>query len=571
MNKYKFMGCILAASVTLGGALSSCTDGFEEMNTNGLQVDPNTLPFSAQCMEPMQYCYPPQQNMFQFWTNLTTDLYGGYFMTPHSNFTNADLGDNQGHSGGMYENFYLHIFNNTRRIIANCEAKNWNGIAGIMKVVQAYGLLMTTDAYGPLAYTSVLEGKSESEYGYDSQQKLYEIMLTDLKQATDDIAKMDDEQKATLAGFDQWNTNGDVDLWVKTANTLRLRIALRLSKRQTEMNQDGYDLPAIAREVAGNTLANGGKDIMIDKQLENEMWLMFNWGDCGFNANLVTIMSGFKDPRQPLYMTKNTGDITNEKGDQVVVAKNTEYIGIRQASGVPAKGAAQAWANRSGWIQGNNGSSFSMPLPIMKQAEAYFLLAEAKLRGWITDSRSVQQLYEEGIRVSMTNELAYRGSYAGVTAYADNAIDNYINGTTTQIDFVDPTRASLSTAAVNKLSVKWDEGATNEQKLERIITQKWLANFPLSNEAWAEWRRTGYPHFFQGVVNKSNGGIDLADGVRRVIYGSTPADTNPVGYAQGMELLKKEDTHKSSIDMNHNNGNIGGVHLWWDNANKGNF
>ena len=42
------------------------------------------------------YCYPPQQNMFQFWTNLTIDLYGGYFMTPNGNFTNGDMGENRG-------------------------------------------------------------------------------------------------------------------------------------------------------------------------------------------------------------------------------------------------------------------------------------------------------------------------------------------------------------------------------------------------------------------------------------------------------------------------------------------
>ena len=105
------------------------------------------------------------------------------------------------------------------------------------------------------------------------------------------------------------------------------------------------------------------------------MWLMFNWGDCGFNANLVTIMSGTKDPRQPLYMTLNTGDIKNEAGTTTVAA-NSQYLGIRFASGLPAK--PNSWGNFSGWIQGNNGSSYSMPLPIMKAAEAYFLLAEAK-------------------------------------------------------------------------------------------------------------------------------------------------------------------------------------------------
>ena len=127
----------MAVTVLGGGMLSSCTDNFEDLNTNKTQVDPNDLPFSAQCAEPMNYCYPPHQNMFQFWTNLTIDLYGGYFETPHGNFTNCDMGENRGHSGGMYENYYLHIFNNTRRIIASCDAKGQKGLSGVMRVVQA--------------------------------------------------------------------------------------------------------------------------------------------------------------------------------------------------------------------------------------------------------------------------------------------------------------------------------------------------------------------------------------------------------------------------------------------------
>ena len=81
---------MLALAVMGSGMLSSCTDDFEDLNTNKTQVDPDILPFSAQCAEPMNYCYAPHQNMFQFWTNLTIDLYGGYFQTPHGNFTNCD-------------------------------------------------------------------------------------------------------------------------------------------------------------------------------------------------------------------------------------------------------------------------------------------------------------------------------------------------------------------------------------------------------------------------------------------------------------------------------------------------
>ena len=101
-NKILTYAFLMAFPMTVGSIFSSCTDDFEKLNTSNIQVNPADLPFAAQCTEPMTYCYPPQQNMFQFWTNLTIDLYGGYFMTPNGNFTNGDMGENRGHSGGMY-------------------------------------------------------------------------------------------------------------------------------------------------------------------------------------------------------------------------------------------------------------------------------------------------------------------------------------------------------------------------------------------------------------------------------------------------------------------------------------
>lgn len=564
-NKILKYALWMALPVLGSGIMTSCTDSFEDLNTSGVQVDPNELPFSAQCTEPMNYCYPPQQNMFQFWTNLTIDLYGGYFMTPNGNFTNGDMGENRGHSGGMYENYYLHIFNNTRRIIADCDASNQLGLAGVMRIVQAYGTLMTTDAHGPLAYSSILSGEYESYFPFDSQQDIYIAMLKDLDKAITDIQNMTEAEKLTLATFDSW-CQADTELWVKIANTMKLRMALRLSKREAEMSAAGIDLKAVAAAAAPNTLATVNKDIVIDKSLENEMWLMFNWGDCGFNANLVTLMSGMKDPRQPLYMTKNVNDVTVKVGeeDKVVIPKNTEYLGIRFASGLPGK--PNSWSNFSGWIDTPNALGvYSMPLPIFKAAESYFLLAEAKLR-WNIGSESIQSLYENGIRVSMENELAYRGKYAQISAYPANAVEDYINGTTGQIDFVDPANAALSTPALNKLGVKWDEGASNEQKLERIMIQKYLALFPLSTEAWAEQRRTGYPRLFPAYVNESNGAVDTEEGVRRVIYSSNAYDTNAKGLEEGLKLLDKENSSKKGIS-----GDKGGTHVWWDNADKGNF
>ena len=548
---------MLALAVMGGGMLSSCTGDFEDLNTNKTQVDPDILPFSAQCAEPMNYCYPPHQNMFQFWTNLTIDLYGGYFQTPHGNFTNCDMGENRGHSGGMYENYYLHIFNNTRRNITNLDKQDKAGLAGTMRIVQAVGTMQATDAYGPLAYSSIINAESESTYRFDSQQKLYEQMLDDLDKAIAGLQKMDDVEKASLATYDSW-CGGDPAQWIQIANTMKLRIALRLSKRESEMAADGYDLKAIATAAAANTLAVSGKDIVVKNQ-SNELKRMFDWQDCGMNANLVTLMVGMNDPRLPLYMTKNADEIKNEKGE--VTPKNSVYCGIRYASGMAQKGSDGSYGYKmSQWV-----GAYNTPLPIFKAAEAYFLLAEAKLR-WNIGGTSVKDLYEQGIRLSIKNELAYKGSFAGIENISDADIDTYINGTTGQADYVDPGDSEHNCKAVNTLGVKWDDAASKEDQLARIQTQKYIALFPLSNEGWAEQRRTGYPKFFVALVNKSNGDVNTAEGVRRVIYSSNAYDTNAEGVKGGIELLNKENTSKNGIS-----GDKGGTHVWWDNANKGNF
>lgn len=565
-------------SIAFGCISTGCTDGFDDLNTSNIEVDPGDLPFAAQFQEPMTYCYPPQQNMFQFWTNLSIDFYGGYFMTPNGNFGNGNYGENRGHSGGMFENYYLHIFNNTRRLIAQCDGEGKPAVAGVMRIVQAYGTLMTTDTYGPIAYKSAIEG-SETAFAYDKQEDIYNYMLEDLDKAITALKSTSEADAGIIKAADFW-CGGDVNLWIKVANTLKLRMAMRIVKVKPDVAKTKAE-----EAFAGGVLTDTDHDILIDKGLENEMWLMTrSWGDCGFNASLVTIMTGFKDPRIDLYMTKNTAEILYDeyektkddnnntiyikKGDKsktpvdksiaVKIDANKEYLGMRIGSGLPAK--PNQWGNFSGWLDG----TFAMALPIMKVSEAYFLRAEGALRGWNMGG-TAKELYEQGIRTSIKNELAYRGSYAGVKSISEEAISEYINGTTGQNDFVDPVNNENSIKAMNTIGVKWDEGASNEEKLQRIITQKWLANFPLSTEAWAEYRRTGYPKLFPVRVNASNGNVDTDEQIRRSLYSSIAYDTNEKELMKGIELLNQENSSKKF------KGDIGGTRVWWDRADKGNF
>ena len=300
------------------------------------------------------------------------------------------------------------------------------------------------------------------------------------------------------------------------------------------------------------------KDILINEGYSNEQTRMFEWGDSGMNANLITIMEGYEDPRLPLYVTMNQADVTCEDGS--TIPANTRYLGVRGGCNLPAK--PNQWGNFSKIV-----CSYTTAFPIMKAAEGYFLRAEGILRGWNMGGGTAQQWYEEGIRTSIRNEAAYKGIevLAGVTSVSDEEIENYINGTTLQEDFVDPVDKQNNIEAQNDVCVKWDDSASNEKKLQRIMIQKWIANFPISCEGWAEYRRTGYPKFFPNRVNLSNGTIDTDEQVRRLLYSDNEINTNNVELQNGINLLNEENSSSQF------SGDIGGTRVWWDRANVGNF
>ena len=550
LNKILKYTAVSALTLATGVMTVGCTDNFEEY-TDPYELNPDALPFSAQFQEPMSYVYAPQQNLFQYCFSLNIDLFSGYFMTPH-NFNgsgNVDYALNRGFCGGMYENVYLHIFNNTRRLITSCEEQGFVDYAGMMRVIQAYAIQMLTDVYGPVSYTSAIEDPTNgASFSYDKQEDIYNSMFALLDEAIKNFQNPTSDLTSRQS-FDFW-CNGDLDLWIKVANQLKLRMAMRIVKAN----------PTLAKQKAEEAAQAGvlPQDILINQGFSNEQTRMFEWGDAGMNANLITIMEGYNDPRLPLYVTKNQADVTCEDGS--TIASGTKYLGIRGGCNLPAK--PNQWGNFSKIV-----CSYTTAFPVMKAAEGYFLRAEGILRGWNMGGGTAQQWYEDGIRTSIKNEVAYKGIevLAGVTSVSDAEIDAYINGTTLQEDFVDPVDSQNSIKAQNDVCVKWDEGASNEQKLQRIIIQKWIANFPISCEGWAEYRRTGYPKFFPNRVNLSNGTIDTDEQIRRLIYSDNEINTNNAELQKGIELLNQENSSSKFT------GDIGGTRVWWDKANVGNF
>ncbi|MCH5332272.1 MAG: SusD/RagB family nutrient-binding outer membrane lipoprotein, partial [Alistipes sp.] len=176
--------------------------------------------------------------------------------------------------------------------------------------------------------------------------------------------------------------------------------------------------------------------------------------------------------------------------------------------------------------------SQSDPMLIMSAAESYFLKAECAVRGW-NMGNSAQNLYEQGIKVSMQEH--------GVE------IGNYLEGTTAPASYSDNI-GSNSQSNPSSITVKWNEGDSNDQKYERILVQKWLANFPNGWETWTDRRRTGYPRFFRPVTTMGSS-AGLNDIMRRLPYPESEYLTNSENVAAAVQMIGGSDSY--------------GTKLWW--------
>ena len=181
----------------------------------------------------------------------------------------------------------------------------------------------------------------------------------------------------------------------------------------------------------------------------------------------------------------------------------------------------------------------------MNAAEVAFLKAEAAaVFGWNMGGYA-KDFYEEGIRLSFAQWGA--GDASAYIADSQSIPEAY----------VDPAGSNSYSGTLSSVTIAWDEAADTETKQERIITQKWIANWLLGNESWADWRRTGYPKLIPAsdAGNKSNGMVDSQTGARRMPYPRDEYINNPTNIGKAVS-----DYLKGADNMT--------TRLWFDCKNK---
>lgn len=501
----------ILVTAALGFSAAACTGNFEEMNTK---------PYRPTYVTPEQLIAPMMRNIINTHENDSQMIdqmigmeYGGY--TSANTVWNgsgafATYNPRQGWLGSMYGTMFQKTYGNWS-IIRN----STNGVGAVYQlaqIIRVASMLKVTDTYGPIPYTKV--NGQDVAVAYDSQEEVYLAMLEDLKTAIDGIQAYIADNGATglLDGYDVSSYNGDLSKWAKYANSLRLRMAIRMSAT----NQS-----ALARQIAEEAVGHiaglietNGDNLTIAPESKNPYTQSTDWneGELRVNASIVSYMNGYEDPRRADYFTQVGGN----------------YVGLR--SGMENPGAA--YTNTVSKMFFSNGTS--TPMLVMCAAEVAFLKAEGALLGWSMGD-TAENLYKQGVTLSFEQHGA-----SGAAAYL--ASDKVPGGHTDQ-------NSSLSIAATSTVAPAW----ADTDQLERIMIQKWIAMYPYGFEAWCDIRRTGYPKLFQVANNLSSGVVSSVRGMRRVPFSRAEFDTNNANVTAAIALLGGDDT--------------GATDLWWAKKN----
>ena len=523
----------------------------------------------------------PVAHAYQFCYSLGPDNYVQYFCVPHSdfpysNFTLRSTYDMcKGSIGGPGSGFssaklYIAPLLNTEKIDSVPELK------AIFLTLFNYSAIENADLFGPMPYEEFKALRDKSPFKYNDVRTIYYGVKKNLDDAVACLKYYKDNRSEaykqelanvmysylTIVNDPYSKTWQDMEPWIRFANSLKLRMAIHMS---------GIE-PETAKEWAEEAVRDG---VITDVDNEVAIYPAFSgkdhplveitgWSDAVMGASFLNLLENLDHPYMKYLFTKNSVGLA--KSPQAVEGSscpattpaNSVYVCMRDGV-APGEGQAAANNPYCGYSMLDKAylAQTQAPLYLMKCSEVYFLLAEGALRGWNMGG-TAKQFYEQGIRYAALESRSFTGNKY------NQLVDEYLNVEAPKgIPYVDPQGLTPDMPSVTKIGVKWNEGDSPEVKLEKIITQKYIASFPYSYESWVDLRRVGYPKLFPilGVAD-SDGTIGAGDSkvqtkeniMRRIPWASDDPQTKEDIANTGLPALGEGATDTQ------------GQHLWWDNG-----
>lgn len=525
----------------------------------------------------------PTANKYQLQNTLGPDCYVQYFCVPHSDFPYAAFNLRSTYDlckasiGSPGEGFsamklYMAPTLNAEKIDYMPEIK------AIYLTLFNYAAIENVDLFGPLTYYDNKGNFDGSSFEYDRVKDIYYQAKADIDAAIECFKYYKDHRSeaykkqigSTIGNYVMLRSSYDIDpsdlsVWIRFANSLKLRMAIHMSKVE----------PAIAKQwaeeaVAGGVIENTTDEIGLFPSLlggTHQLAEITGWNDIVMGASFINLLQNLDHPYMKYLFTKNS--IALEKSKQAVsgtsapavTPKGSVYVGMRNGvtPGIDQTADTNPYVGYS-MLDRTYFAECNPPLYLMKVSEVNFLRAEGALRGWNMGG-TAQSFYEQGIR---TAYLEDRNS--PIKEYV-NYIDDYLNVDAPKgIAYVDPQGLTPDMPSVTKIGVKWNEGDSKETKLEKIITQKYIASFPYSYESWVDLRRTGYPKLFpilntehsDGTIKSGDPKVQTADNImRRIPWVPDDPQTKEDIKATGIPALSEDTNNKPATDTQMQR-------LWWD-------
>ena len=535
---YKYIVGVLALSL-----FTACD--FQKVNTNEFELLPEEGlmdgisiggPITA-----MQKCVFPVgtqadgtsvANRYQTAYNLAADCWSGYFGQNNNwggpNNLNYFLKD--GWVASSYTESYSTVVPLWQDLKGKTETQ-FPEVFALAQILKISAWHKATDMFGPIPYKEA--GKGLITVPYDSQEEVYKAMFKELSDAIEVLTKYADNGNSKLLPNADAVYAGDVHKWVVYANSLMLRLAMRVYYADAALSKK-YALQTVNHSYGVMKTKDDEAKMERGASLEfkNNLDVLINqYNECRMGSSMLAYLGGYQDPRLPKYF--NTSTVSQA----VTVGTYGKYSGVPTGHDVSSNDAFRDSSRPA--------ITSTTPTYWMRASEVYFLLAEAALHGFAVGG-TAESLYEKGIEMSFeengiaSSEVAdYMSSGLKPSAYSFHLTNPGVN---------------VDVPAVTEATTAWS--GTDEEKLEKIMIQKWIALYPNGQEAWTEYRRTGYPKLHSVVTNYSNGEIDSEVGIRRMRF-----PTNKSTSAEDIANLESaRKLLRGGLDK-------AGTRLWWDNKN----
>ena len=340
-----------------------------------------------------------------------------------------------------------------------------------------------------------------------------------------------------------------MDSYIRLANSLKLRMAMHMVKVEPETAKQWAE-EAVASGVIETVDQQHALYPMVSGFTHPYVEICNSWSDLRLCASFESLLMSLKHPYTKYVFANNSQPIINQATGEELAA-HSKIVGLRAGRLMPD--GQNYPLNPLAAFSSVNSSAIAMaPLYLVKLAEVNFLRAEGALRGWNMGG-DAEYFYNEGIKYAFLDEpMQVSNGMGGFYGQYHDALADYM----ALEQAVPYTQVEVSGdgedwPSVTKIGVKWNGGDDQETKLEKIITQKYIALFPLSTEAWTEMRRTGYPKVFPVLnADDGDGSIEQGEMIRRIPWNASDPIVQQLVEASGIPTLGGPD--------------LQATRLWWD-------